>query len=716
MLTARRLVIGALVTTLACAGVSTLSQAAPVTATELAITGLEPAIATPGSGVNVSGRVGSESLGNSCAITVRLGTSTVTSRSELRTLTTSNKAAARRSARGRVIATTTSNAQSGQWSVAVSPRSLGLTSATSAGVYPLTVGADCGSTSAHVGTVLPWLPRKSAVQPSSLMLLWPVAVAPMRNLGNIWNDAALAAQLQPFGRLRSLLDGGRDAPVSWLLDPETLDTIALAAGRADAAGATRTGLNGRTQDLASAWLDDLLDIANQQSVIALPRAVPDAHLVSTNKASGWVLSAQDSAAADVAAVLKSDNPVTGVVAWPCAREPRCVSRADLRNVVTDGEQRPIATVLPDATARVAGDVYWSAGAVTRLPFTGGGKAVVTDGILDETLATGDGIKEPAMLQQRIIGDLALITLERPKSPRVLATAIQLGLPTEESLIGAVAAARALSAASAAGFIRSAQLTDIADIPVDRTARVINFDSGRPKRSPIMASIRNAATDSRTSAQLLTSTTDRQQWGRQTYLTSIASTSVMWRGRFTSQKRYVRAFYRAAKARRTGVHVSTASRVYLGRSNGTIPFTVINTLDRSVTVYPQIIGRPRARIDLAAPPQTLQLAPGERAGVPIGARLLGSGSITVSFSVLSSAGEVISTPASTVVSTNAYARIAQYLVFAAFGLLLLLVVNNIRRQVRRRRNGEQSDGHEVADLASDSDAISEGDAAERGAQS
>ena len=701
MLRARRVVVGAFLTTVAAAALPGISQAAPFVDMELPVTAVEPAIPTPGSGVSISGRVGGSPIGGACAISVRLGRAPVTSRSELRTLTTSRKAAVRRGSTGQIIATTTSDAETGEWSVRVTARSLGLTTSVSAGVYPLVVGAKCDKTSAHVATVLPWLPRKSAVQPSSLILLWPVAVTPMRNLGNRWNDAALAAQLQPFGRLRSLLDAGREAPVSWLLDPETLDTIALAAGRADAGGAVRTGLNGQTQDLASAWLDDLADIATRQPVLALPRAVPDARLVSTNKARGWVLSAQDSAVDDLNSVLGASNPVSSVVAWPCAREPRCLARDDLRAIVASGQSRPLVTVLSDATAPVARDVYWSAGAVMALPFNGVGKAVVTDGILDETLATGDGITEPAMLQQRIIGDLALITLERPKAPRTLATAIQLGLPTQESLTGAVAAAKALSAASAGGFITSAQLADIADIPVDRTGRTIGFDTARPEPSPIMASVRNAATDSRTSAQLLTGGEDRRQWGRETYVTSINSASLMWHGRFPYQKRYVRTFYRAAKARRSGVHVSTASRVYLGRSNGTIPFTVINTLDRAVTVYPQIIGRPRARIDLAAPPQTLQLAPGERAGVPIGARLLGSGSITVAFSVLSSTGEVISTPARTVVSTNAYARIAQYLVFAAFGLLLLLVVNNIRRQVRRRRNGEQSDGHLSVDLADES---------------
>lgn len=706
MLMVRSSLVGAVITAFLSAGLAnTAGRATPALEAELAITAITPSVPTSGSGVSLTGRVGGASIGTACDIIIGLSKIQVTSRSELRTLTTNSTAATRRAVRAATIARTTSDAQTGEWSTRVSASTLGLTTATAAGVYPLTVTADCGNSITRAATVLPWLPRRSAVSASSLMLLWPVAVAPLRNLGNIWNDAALAAQLQPFGRLRSLLDAGRDAPVSWLLDPETIDTIALAAGRADAAGATRTGLNGQTQDLAAAWLDDLADVTSQQPVIALARAVPDAMLASNNKARGWVRSAQDSAVADLNSVLGSDNAIADVAAWPCAREPRCLRRADLQALTSSGPNRPLVTVLPDSVAPVVRDVYWSAGAVTRMPLSDNPTAVVTDGILDVTLATGDGITEPAMLQQRIIGDLALITLERPKSARTLATTIALGLPTQESLTGAVAAAKALAAASAAGFIKAAQLADVTDLPADRTERKIRFSTTGPESSSVMASIRNAAIDSRAGAQLLTARADRVQWNRETYLASLNSTSLMWRGKFPSQKRYVRTFYRGAKARRTGVHVTTASRVYLGRSNGTIPFTVINTLDRAVTVYPQLSGWPRARIDLAQPPQMLQLGPGERAGVPIGARLLGSGSITVAFSVLSQDGEVISTPARTVVSTNAYARIAQYLVFAAFGLLLLLVLNNIRRTVRRRRHGEQGDGHTAVDMpANDGDGV------------
>lgn len=663
---------------------------------ELAVTALEPAIPTPGSGLSVNGRVGGTSIGSACAVTVRLSTRAVTSRSELRNLTTSSASAARRADASRVVAKTASDPQTGEWSVEMSARELGLTGRVPAGVYPLTVSADCGTSSAHVATVVPWLPRRAAVRPSSLILLWPVAVAPMRTLGNTWDDPSLAAQLQPFGRLRSLLDAGRDAPVSWLLDPETVDTVALAAGRADSSGAVRTGLNGQTRELAAAWLEDLAATAAGESMTALARAVPDAALLSANKSRAWAVSAQDTAVDDLNNVLGGDSPVTSVAAWPCPRTPRCLTRADMRALVSGGGSRPVATVLADSAAPVARDVYWSAGAVTTLPWAGAPRAVVTDSILDQTLATGDGITEPAMLQQRIIGDLALVTLERPKSPRILATTIALGLPTQESLTGAVAAARALSAASAAGFVTASQLSDVGDMPLDKTGRVVRFASRqRAKPSTTMASIKRAATDARRAAQLLSSLADREQWEREVAITSVNASSLMWRGAETAHRAYLTTFRTLAKDRRTGVHVVTPSRVYLGRSSGTIPFTVINTLNRPVTVYPRLIARPAARINLGEPPRVLRLEPGERAGVPVGARILGSGAVTVAFSVLSGKGEVISTPASTVVSTNAYARIAGYLVFAAFGLLVLLVINNIRRQVQRRRSGERGDGHEPA---------------------
>jgi hypothetical protein len=274
---------------------------------------------------------------------------------------------------------------------------------------------------------------------------------------------------------------------------------------------------------------------------------------------------------------------------------------------------------------------------------------------------------------------------------LIATTIAPGVPSQTSLAGAVASAQALALAQSAGFVTSTQLSTLTSGSHPTTARSIKLNRARGQSS-LMRDISRARVSATAAASLLSVPADREMWRTQAETAALNSMSLVWRGRGAAQQGFVRAFTAAAAARRGGVRVVTAKRVYLGRSSGTIPFTVINTLDVPVTVYPQVTGHPYTRISLGNPPTSLNLGPGERQGVPIGARILGSGNITVNFMVRGVDRHLISTPASTTVTTSAYARIAGWVVAGAFGLLMLLLVNNIRRQIRRRRAGEATDGH------------------------
>ena len=654
----------------------------------LTISRVEPAIPTRSSGLTLSGRVSAAT--SACEVTVAINRSPLSSRSVLAAVTTSGAAARRRSNAAQTVASTTTDAASGAWQVQISAATMGLNDRVAAGVYPLLVSARCAGHTSYAATVLPWLPARAALKPSSVVMLWPVTAGPVRNLDNTWDDPALQAQLTPFGAMRTLLDAGSGAPVSWLIDPETLDTMALAAGRADSRGQTRRGLNGSTKTLAQTWLDDVTRITAQHTVFALPRSMPDASLAARSGRLIWVSRAQSTAAADANTVLGAADAVKGMVAWPCPRVARCLNRRDLA-LLTSGDASPLITVLPDSVAPAAGMPNWTAGALTSLPGSDAGSAVVTDGGLDALLATGDGISEPVMLRQRILGEFALISLERPNAPRTVATTIAPAVATQSALAGAVAGAQALSLAQSAGFITSTQLAALTTGHPRLTQRDLRLQQPRRADSLVQEAVR-ARASAAAAASLLSLESDRLMWRRQASTAAVNAISLTWRGNRGAQGAYIETFATTAAARRAGVRVVTAKRVYLGRSSGTIPFTVINTLDVPVTVYPQVTGHPFTRISLGSPPLALSLGPGERQGVPVGARILGSGAITVNFLVRGEDKHLISTPASTTVMTSAYARIAGWVVGGAFALLIVLIINNIRRQLRRRRLGGPSDGH------------------------
>ena len=672
---------------------------AAAAASGLTITSLNPAIPTPTSGLTIRGRVSqpaTQASGSAtgCSITIALNRTALVSRSALASVTTSSQAAQRRFAAAETLGTTTSNPTTGEWEIQISASKLRLRRSTPAGVYPVTASAKCATSASFAATVVPWLPSRKTFKPSSVVMLWPVTISPARALDNAWDDQTLQGSLTSFGALRSLLNAGSAAPVSWLIDPETLDTLALAAGRPDSRGQTRSNLNGTTQTLAQSWLDDFTRIAGQTDVFALPRSMPDASLAVRGRVRTWVESAQSTAVRDVNTVLGTPTApaevVTSVVSWPCPRTPRCINRKDFA-ALNAGPAKPAITVLPDSLAPATGAPTWTAGALTMLPIAGKHRALVTDGALDAVLSAGAGISEPAMLRQRILGEFALISLERPNSPRTIATTIAPGVPTQAALAGAVAGAEALSLAQSAGFITSTPLSSLTTGSQPLTARSVRITRARGS-SAWLREVARARISARAAASLLSQPDDRDLWRAQADIAATNALSLTWQSQAGAQQAFVSAFADAAAARRGGVRVVTAKRIYLGRSSGTIPFTVINTLNVPVTVYPQVTGHPFTRISLGAAPAVLNLGPGERQGVTIGARILGSGDITVSFLVRGVDRHLISTPASTTVTTSAYARIAGWVVAGAFALLLLLLVNNIRRQIRRRRSGEAGDGH------------------------
>jgi uncharacterized protein YfaS (alpha-2-macroglobulin family) len=125
-------------------------------------------------------------------------------------------------------------------------------------------------------------------------------------------------------------------------------------------------------------------------------------------------------------------------------------------------------------------------------------------------------------------------------------------------------------------------------------------------------------------------------------------------------------------------------VTLPGDSGTIPVTVANDLDRPARVGLRLTGTPATRF-VAQDVAPVTLAPGEKSTLEVSARVLGTGPVTVSITLLTPEGQPFGDPTVTQVRSAAYARAAQWVVGGLFGILVLLLGVNF---VRRRRPGAQ----------------------------
>ncbi|MDQ1247626.1 MAG: hypothetical protein QG597_1997, partial [Actinomycetota bacterium] len=102
---------------------------------------------------------------------------------------------------------------------------------TEPGVYEVRIDSVDGA-AAILGTrstTVPWFPPGSVPDPASVVFLWPLFGVPARDADDVFLTTAVAAEVNPAGRLRTLVDTGaaHAGQVSWVIDPQTLQSVEL---------------------------------------------------------------------------------------------------------------------------------------------------------------------------------------------------------------------------------------------------------------------------------------------------------------------------------------------------------------------------------------------------------------------------------------------------------------------------------------------------------
>jgi Family of unknown function (DUF6049) len=132
-----------------------------------------------------------------------------------------------------------------------------------------------------------------------------------------------------------------------------------------------------------------------------------------------------------------------------------------------------------------------------------------------------------------------------------------------------------------------------------------------------------------------------------------------------------------------IRIVSAGSVAFAGETGVIPITIQNKFSIPVTVQLDAVGVPAVRVSTEAIP-LITIQPGQRKSIEVPTTLRGSDVAYLDLQLKSLRGEPLNSVVRIQISSSAYSQIAGYVVYGAFGLLLLLIANNTVRRIRRRK--------------------------------
>jgi hypothetical protein len=439
-------------------------------------------------------------------------------------------------------------------------------------------------------TFLPWY-EAGGTKKTQLTFLWPLIDRPHLAVRSdtddqqspIFLDDGLARELAPGGRLRQLLDLGKDLPVTWVIDPDLLATVEAMTKKYQVAGDggdlvhTTTGTG--TAD-ANQWLSDLKDLVATHKVMALPFADPDlASIAHQGKQVSSTLAhlktATDLATITVESIL-GVTPETDT-AWPVegAVDPSVVAVA-----TSAGADKVIAR--SDSLSESSSLDYTPSAA---RPIGGGTTAVVADSTLSKVFQ-GDMLNagNETLAVQKFISQTLLITEQVPEKQRSIVVAPQ-RMPTGTQ---AQAMAEAISTVEQSGWAEAATFAAAAKATPDPGANRKVPGTGSYPRSLHKQELTTGAFQQIQAAQselngfrVILSHKDRVDTPFTTAL--LRSMSAEWRGNKTGAKAFRDSVGNYLGELQGLVHIlsKTGTLTLSGRS-ATIPVTVKNELGQAVS--------------------------------------------------------------------------------------------------------------------------------------
>lgn len=523
-------------------------------------------------------------------------------------------------------------------------------------------------------TFIPFVPDDAT---SSVALVVPIRERVRRDdVGRLLNTSDWSETLADDGRLEriaALLNTSGGVAATMLVDPAVIDAVgslaannpALSLGEAPAEEPTespsespspsrsldRLGPTDRAN--AARWLAQVQAAASFQTVLGLGYADPDTSALARRRPALLRLATEESATA---------FERLGIAALPTVAPPSGWLDEDaLGSIAAD------TMILVSDHAAPRTRTQWRTPTRQDLVFT---DAQASSG--------GPGPTEPLdalAVRQRIVSDAALRALAGAKSPMVVA------LPDDWD-----PGARW----EAADFFGGLNLPWLDLVPLRRAPAETTPSFGAALGYPIserraeiglanVAAARTLISTATVMGQLLRSTNDVRHGLTGIALDAVSSHARRDRVRAREQ---VLATDSTMRARLDKVSVIGTDFVTLSGGSGTLTVTLVNQLDQPITVgiEPRVSS---SDVHIEAP-EPLEMAPGQRTVLRLGARAASIGVHEVTLTPVTTKGAQLGTPLTFNLRTSQVGRLIWAILIGGGVLLFVMILRRIRRGIRKHR--------------------------------
>jgi hypothetical protein len=689
----------------------------------VAITSVNPAIATRNAKVTVSGTVTNATGTPAIGLMIQLWSSSVrlTSRDAMDSYLTAPAGGVVDSPTNSqlTLATALPAHTTRSWSLTLRAKQVGMTTF---GVYPLAAQLwQFGAPVDAARTFLPYWPGKSGsrnVKPLSLAWVWPLVDVPHQAACPPLLNDSLAASLASGGRLSELLSVGssalaRSADLTWAIDPALLNDASVMTARYRVGGTgTCSGGSPRPASAAArAWLTEVRSAAGRQDFFVTPYADVDVAGLAHSGLTTELADAFADGRSEATAILgKAQRPsaaadgnagagATGRIAWP----PGGIADYSVLESLAASPNR-IGTVILDSTM-MQPTVSFTPTAVTTTPdgVYGQMHVLVADNGIGQILAAppgslpgiapGTGRAGPSAAavfarEQWFLAETAMIAAEAPHAARAVVVA-----PPRRWNPGPGLARALLTATVRTPWLRPASLSSLvaAKPPAGHMPRE-DPPLKHISRSELTRSFLRQVQRVESQIGLLQSIlVGRGPRYLNKAMAAVESSAWSTRpGGWRTARQLLRGVAAYVAAQQQQVSIVDPLRVTLGGKSGEVPVSISNRLGQAVRVRLRVTpSGSGVVIGKFASPVTV--AKGTQRTIKIPVRAAAAGSTTLALSLTAPDGQVLrgSTARLTVAATH-FGTMAIVIIGIALGLYVIAAA---ARAIRRGGRRADVDGDE-----------------------
>lgn len=532
-------------------------------------------------------------------------------------------------------------------------------------------------------TFVPWMPSDTEVAPVSLAWLWPLATWPAQTASGVLLDTQMPAELTPEGRLGQLVEIGsrHQATVSWVADPALLQ---VAQQMSDGYQVVRDGtvVVGSQDAAAAQWSADVARATRVTGLRTMPYADVDASALVRGDMETDVVRSVVIGPRIAASSLGQAS--SGGLYWaPIGRVDQptldVLASAGVTTVVLAGEARPADdSTVADATAALP----TASGTIT---------GVLADPILTRVLALPQRTpSEIITARQRFLAETAtsaLLLEAAGAQERILVAAP----PSVRWTANAALLNPLLRATRTAPWLQPTTLTALLEESTPSTARRRGGYGEKARESELDRRYVSALARANTDLATFTSIIDNPTGIAEPYSEALLrASSSAWRSQPGVGTELLASIQESLREQTGLVRVLSDGTVTLSGDSGKVPVTIVNDLDRSVTVGVALRGRPSLRLD-SEPLQDVTVEAGRMASIDLTARVIGGEPLSVDVQLLGPDGQDYGAPATITVMSTAYARAASWVVAAAFIAIVVFVIVGVIRRIHKAQSSRSASG-------------------------